>query len=402
MKAMLVLGSLAFALAFGGDGPDTVELESGKVFDGRVVYQDDETVVLRSGTRDREFDRDEVVKVSSIAQRQRDLFEEAARLDGRNVRENGIFAREASRAGLERDARFFWWRVLAVDPDNAEAHAGLGHKQRRKSWLVSVGGRSLTFDKALERARDFGGAWEIETLHYTLRTNLELYAAVELAFDLENLYASFFDLLARELRLFEQTEPMQVHVHADAASYPESGGEAGYYAPDEGILRIDASSGLRQRLWVHEATHQLLDFTAVRERAYSGAIPGWLGEGLAEYIGWSARGVPGSLVLEPGWLAKERFTVHAEADRPYDLSRVLGFNEGDFRASSKRDLKYAQAYTLVHFCLHGDEGAHRDGFLEYLRGVYRGQGSSTDFKKALGVRGGDFEEAWTAYVKTSG
>ena len=77
---------------------------------------------------------------------------------------------------------------------------------------------------------------------------------------------------------------------------------------------------------------------------------------------------------------------------------MLNFASGDFHDSSNVDLKHAQAYTLVHFLLHGDEGRHRAGFFAFLRGAYAGKASSTDFKSAIGAPMEELEAGWTAHV----
>ena len=49
--------------------------------------------------------------------------------------------------------------------------------------------------------------------------------------------------------------------------------------------------------------------------------------------------------------------------------------------------------------LHGLFGAYRDGFFAYLEGMYDGKGSSTRFKKALGLREETLEEAWHEHAR---
>jgi hypothetical protein len=149
----------------------------------------------------------------------------------------------------------------------------------------------------------------------------------------------------------------------------------------------------------HEATHEILFNTAERTKAARGDIPAWLDEGLAEYMGWCMGGANGHTAFVPGAIATRHFKVHAEARTPYDMARVLTFNSGDFTATSLSDLKYAEAYTLVHFLLHGDGGKHKQGFLDFVRGAYKGQSSSTHFRDALGGHERELQEAWVAYVK---
>jgi hypothetical protein len=113
---------------------------------------------------------------------------------------------------------------------------------------------------------------------------------------------------------------------------------------------------------------------------------------------FSAQGVGGHATFEPGKPSPEFFAEHANAKKPFDLPRMFSFGYDDFAISSKALLKYAQSYTLVHFCLHGEGGKLRAGFIEYLRKVYKGDSSTTAFRDAIGVREQELEKAWHAYA----
>ena len=384
-----------------GDGSDVVVLEGGKRLEGRVVYEDRELLILRQGSRDTEVEMRTVERVDSLVRNLDALLDRDLKASSTDVGESHMLAEQARESGLPGEAEVFAWRMLAKDPANETAHRFLEHKKRTTGWAVPLPGRAaVPFDKRLTLAKDWGNAWEFSTLHYRLRTNMPLDQALHLAIDLERLYLAFFELFAVELRLFEICEPMNVQIHADASSYPESANEVGRYEASNDTLYIDASVRFSMEVLVHEATHQLLYDTAIRERTYSGQIPGWLDEGLAEYVAGCAVGGPHQLHFEPGRVNMARFRTHAEAEEPYSLSRILAFSSADFWTSSRQDLKYAQVYTLVHFCLNADQARHRAAFFEFLRGAYRGQSSPTDFKKCLSVEEEEeWEKAWMRYVE---
>jgi len=394
-------GSLPAPGAARSEPDDVVELRDGERLVGRVVYEDEEVVVLRNGRREAELASADVVSVRSVERSLGGLLREAAEHDPWSVDANRTLAHAAAGAGLSGEAAVFWWRVLARAPDDAEANEALGHRDGRAGWTTRVGTRQVPLEARRELARDWGSAWELETSHWRLRTNLGLEEATDLALDLERLYRGFFVIFQRELRLYAVTEPLDVHVHADASSYPEQGGERGYFDRDDRTLRMDSSGGLDRWLLVHEATHQLVHRTSELEPAYRGDVPAWLDEGLAEYVAACAVGDPGRLDLEAGRVQPVRFATHANAAKPLDLSRVLNLGPGDFAASTDRELKYAQAYTLVHFGLHGEHGRFRDEFLSFVRGAYRGKGSSTHFKKAFPLRERELGEHWAAWAKAN-
>ena len=164
-------------------------------------------------------------------------------------------------------------------------------------------------------------------------------------------------------------------------------------------LYVDASSGLQPEALVHEATHQILYNGAVKgSQGFCSDVPAWLDEGLAVTMQAARSGDPGRLVVRSDTLDPRWFSIHAQAEKPYDLSRVLNFDTTDFQASSRADLKYAQSYSLVCFLMYGAQGRHRAGFMEFVKGVYRGKTSSTHFERAMDVRERDLEKAWHAFA----
>lgn len=383
-----------------GIDSDRVVLNSGKKLVGHVVYEDEERLILRRGTKDREIAKNDVDEIESRARAIRTLVEEMLQFDPWRPSDNEQLALRASELGLEPEARVLWWRVLAYEPGNVAAHEALGHKKAGKTWRVLHDGRRVRMNKVRDIATDFGKAWEFSTSHFDLRSNLPLEQVLDLAIDLERLYVGFYDLFGKELALYETEDRMMVHVHADSASFPERAGEEGYFVGQTNLLTVDASNGLNMHLIVHEATHQLLYNTAVEERHYKGAIPAWANEGIAEYVASTTRGSQtGRLTLDVERMRRDAFQRQASARKPLSLSRVLNLGGSDFNASTNRDLKYAQVYTLVHFCLHGEDGRYREMFMSFMRSAYLGQGSTTDFKRAFGLKKNrGFEEEWRGYV----
>lgn len=392
----LALASLLLFVAPGGDERDRVVLASGKELRGRILRVDEDVLVLRRNGRDQVLERREVEAHESVAARLGELLAEARPSRLAKPAQLVELARSAQAVGLE-EAALLWWHLLALEPDNPEAHEALGHKKRGGRHVVPVDGRAVDLAKRIELARDWGSAWKFRSLHYELAANLPLERTLEVALDLERLYRGFFTLFGAELGLNEVCTPMKVHLHGDRASYPESAGENGRYEPDTDTVLVDASGGLRLGTLVHEATHQLLFVTAFRERGGQGEIPPWVNEGLAEYVATSVVGAP-PLVLEPGLPAQHHFRAHAGAGKPHDLGRVLAFSTTDYQASDDPALKYAQSYTFVHFLLHAEDGKHRAGFFAYLRLVYAGRGSTTDLEKCLGTDRRKLERAWSEYA----
>lgn len=403
---------LPFALPLGDERlPDRVDLAAGTHVEGRIVYEDDAKLVLRTGTGDKRFDLKDVKSFRSRAKLHRESFDRFTALSPDATEPLLALARICRQADLLEDARTYAWYVLLADRGNADAHALLDHRKRGSSWDARLGrdgearrgkDRWIPFERLFTDRPDWAEAQETSTTHYLLRTNLGQNTAVRSALDLEGFYRAFYAELGPELELFEVVDELVVELHADRASFPPlASGREAYTSTDKNVIEMDATAGLRFDELVHEATHQIVAATTRFSLSGRGTVPGWLDEGLAESWRAGVAGEPAHRTYALVAKNREHFAVHASAKSPYDLTRVLTFEAGDFIASSRSDLKYAQAYTLVQFCLDGDGGRHRRGFFEFLRGAWKGASSAQDFKKALKIDDAAFEKAWLAYARAN-
>lgn len=146
---LLALGALAWSGTTAR--ADTVVLEDGATYDGRVTIVDDGVrVELDFGTVT--FERSLVKRI--IRSRSRlDVFEERLRAAAGDVDALLRLARWAERHDLERRARDVYRRIVRLEPDHEVARQALGH--------VRLDGRWLTEDEA-KRAAGFvlyGGVW---------------------------------------------------------------------------------------------------------------------------------------------------------------------------------------------------------------------------------------------------
>lgn len=379
---------------------DEVRLVTGRALSGHVVFEDEQRLILLQGTREREVRKDRIEGFDSVLHALGTALDRLSALDEGEVTGLLDLARYCRSSGLPGEAEVLAWSVLVRAPDNAEAHELLGHRRRGDSWGVRSSGQNHRFEDLARLRDDWGEAWELSTTHYEVRTNLPLEDAARLALDLERIYRGLYAFLGSELELRDVTRPMRAWVHADQSSFPESVGDRrSYFDPQQEALIVNAAGGYDPSTLVHEAVHQFLWATGAGRKGARTQIPGWLDEGLAEYFTGGIAGGKGRISVGPGGILMHHFRQHATAEDPYDLSRVLAFGSDDFGGSSGLALKYAQSYTLVHFCLHGQNGAHRQGFFDFLRACWEGKSSMTDFKRAIGVRERDLEDAWSEYVR---
>jgi hypothetical protein len=329
----------------------------------------------------------------------RALLAEIRRLDAEDEDAVLSLAQRTREAGLPHEARLLELWALASRPDSEAANAALGHRNRSSGWQVRDGRRWVDAAEWCRREGEWKRRRTLRTTHYELQTDLPLAQSVAAAFDLERAHAVVLDLLVPHARVLDPDEVLSVQIHRGDDSYPEpGGGRTGYFDPSTRMLFVlQADETTRQLVW-HEGTHQLLHFTTQRTRGARGSVPGWFDEGLAQYLEAGLQRAPIGLDLLAGTPDHARFRAHAEARDPFELKRMLTMDAGDFMASSDAALKYAQAYTLTHYLLHGDAGAPLPPWGRFVRSAWDGRSSMGDFKEGLDGDLDEFEQAWTAYV----
>ena len=398
LAALLALATLAG----GGEARplDTVELEGGVKVAGRVVFEDQDEIVVRVGSNERTFPRKKVVRFDSRFADLRALRKRWRELQETDLPGTLALAKRMREQKFEDEAQLLAWYVLSYSPRDAKAHEFLGHEQLREGWIVVDGSRRWNYEKLLEVRKDWKDAWELSSEHYHLRSNLPLHDAVIAVLDMECAYEAFFQLLGRPLRFHELVEPLAAQVHADEKSFPESLGNARSYFDAAGhVLQVNAAGGFERSSVFHEATHQLLDACVQSTRTARGDVPGWLSEGLAEYLRASMSGPAGRELPAEGQFDLARFQEHAQTQGAYDVTRVLTFGSDDFAGSAKTSLKYSQSYTLVCWGLYAEGGQLRERFFDYLRETCKGHSSATAFKDELKLDDRAIEKSWTEFVR---
>jgi hypothetical protein len=397
LRRFAILGAAFLLVGIGR--ADTVTLKDGKTLTGRVVFEGPTKLVLRIGTKDREIPLDSIAEVRSVTRSLRDVLERWGKLAPDDAPGHMKLAHEARDEELEGEACVLAWSVLAKNAALGEAHEFLGHVEKGGHWLVKEGLRSVPYEKLLEERKDITDGWQLATTHFALRTNVPLDQACDALFELELGYQTFYDWFRPELGLFELTDVIHEQVHADRRSYAGGSGTPAFYDEASNTVFADMSGGFAIDRLLRETTRALLHGTAVRTKAALGSIPPWVNEGLADYMKFCRKGQLGHPSYVRGARGQALFSTHAAAQKPLDLARVLVLSAEDFMAPARSGLAYAQSYTLVHYCLHGDDERYRARFFEFLRQCYAGHSSVTDFKAALVVHEPEFENGWNAYAK---
>jgi hypothetical protein len=397
--AALAAGSPTARATGVADPLDRGELRSGRAHGGRVVFENEDVVVLKQGERLRRFERDSVRSVHSRERRLGEVLDRLASLERHELPELIELGHRAHELGLPGEGELVFLRVVLTDPLNADARHALGHKRVGSAWRVPYKDDWLPLTKVADLRSEWRDAWVFETAHYELRTNLDLPTAVDVALDLEIAYRAFYEVLGRPLELHQVEDKLLAEVHADIESLPLlDEGVRGVFDESRNTLIIDASWKLDRGLLFHEITHQLLHNTHEGMQKGAHAIPLWLNEGLAEFmqVGLAVR--PRSYTFDWGEYSEKHLRAQLVAPRLPTLEELLASRPSDFR-SNRNDLRYALAYTLVDFCMNADSGLRQDELMAFLQEAYARRVEPEDFLTMVAKDREGFAREWAVYVE---
>jgi hypothetical protein len=290
-------------------------------------------------------------------------------------------------------------------------------------------GRWITAAEDTERHHDIESGWDIETEHYTIRTNHSLEAGVALGVKLERLYrlwremficywASEADVIAMfDGRARPPSRPLPRHsvvFFRDRDDYNRALRVAmpnisisivGLYLDRMRRAYFFADQQNDDRTLYHEATHQL--FHESRPVAPDVGVKAnfWIVEGIAMYME-SLRQEEGFYVL--GGFDDKRFDddrLHAAryrllVDKFYvPFQPFCGYGMASLQSDPRIATLYSQAAGQANFLVHYDGGRYRDALVSYLVAVYTGRDDPDTLAKLTSCRYSDLDKQYHEFME---
>ncbi len=198
----------------------------------------------------------------------------------------------------------------------------------------------------------------------------------------------------------EINEPLNVLLYSDYNDYRDAleaplARSAGIYTGGELRAIADTRTFSRESIWhviQHEGFHQVAHRVIARPGK---TLPLWVNEGLAEYFGealWTGtRLLPGAIdagrvyskvPVRGGRLGRIQRRFDEDSFRP--IEQLLTLTPEEWRQGQLATIDYDQVYALVHYLIHGEQGAHREAFAAYINEVAKGRPNLPTFKKHFG------------------
>ncbi len=207
---------------------------------------------------------------------------------------------------------------------------------------------------------------------------------------------------ARRTRSFAGTinRKLPVYMFTKRDDYVAAGGSpnsVGVYTHDKLLVWAGPdASGMTWRTMQHEGFHQFA------HSVIGGNIPPWVDEGLAEYFGdalftgdgYVTGGIPPMRLAYLRHLMKEEQLVPAR--RLLTLEREI-WNTHVTSGSNQAGPNYQQAWSMVYFLAHAENGRYREAFDRFIREVSTGQQWDTVWMRVFGGDPADFEQRWREY-----
>ena len=165
------------------------------------------------------------------------------------------------------------------------------------------------------------------------------------------------------------------------------------------IVCLDGTRNLSPTLLTlqHECTHQYL------YARYGKHVPIWLNEGLATYLKYGVIGKEGMLIgIVPVYTLGDVYGAIKQGTY-VPLAKLLTLSHADWLALTATDPKtahlcYEEAWSVVHFLMHGKEGANRQRMFDYLLQTSQGWSQTRIFSEVFQMDYTAFEQEWKDYV----
>jgi len=249
--------------------------------------------------------------------------------------------------------------------------------------LLVTGPRSGASGADRSKASRTGKLAKYDTRYYIIHSDLDIDTVREAAARMTTMAETYHQRTKGFAGQIRSKFPF--YLFRNTSDYYQAGGllgSAGVFIRDQHGQRLMVIAGDRgkERIWhivQHEAFHQFA-FNVITPR-----LPIWVNEGLAEYFGhaiWTGDGyVTG--VIPPRRLARVRRMIGSQRLLPFVKMLTMTNNEWTADLSARN---YDQAWSMVHFLVHAEDGKYRKAFGNYINDVARRKDPAKAFAARLG------------------
>jgi hypothetical protein len=234
------------------------------------------------------------------------------------------------------------------------------------------------------------------THYYVIHSDLPMERVREAAVRLNTMAEEYH----RRTRSFSGaiSRRMPFYLFAGSEAYQAAGAPAGSVGVYDGRrLMALGDERVGDRVWSvvqHEGFHQFA------HRVITPRLPVWVNEGLAEYFGeavWTGDGFVTGLI-PPERL--KRLRKRMAAGEMLRFSQMLEMSQQQWNAALKTGeapRNYDQAWSMVHFLVHADDGRYREAFADFINDISAGASPTDAFQRRFGGNVRGFEQRYAGW-----
>lgn len=300
------------------------------------------------------------------------------------------------------------------------------HVRRYEEGQRFVKNAWISAEDDARQHRDIENGWDIETEHYSIRTNHSLEAGVALGEKLERLYVVWRQLFFRyfasdaqvrelfdgKIRNRRPTLPRFKVVYFRTredynrslkGAFPNIEISIGVYVESTRRAYFFAGDDSDERTLYHEATHQLFHESRQVAMEVGARSNFWVIEGIAMYME-SLHQEDGFYVLGGFDDARMKAARHRLlVDKFYiPLSEFCAMGMGRIQNDPRIATLYSQAAGLTHFLIHYDNGRYRDALVSYLSQIYSGRDNALLLPQLVGTSSVDLDAQYREFMVQGG
>lgn len=231
-----------------------------------------------------------------------------------------------------------------------------------------------------------------ETKYYILHTDLNHDSVSEI----EARISAMAEMYHQRTKGFAGriSSKLPFYLFSNPADYYAAGGIPGSAGVFDGRrLMAIASAETSEATWriiQHEGFHQFV------RAVIGGDIPIWVNEGMAEYFSQSVYTGDGFVtgVIPPQRLARLQHWIKDGKTR--SIERMMTTSHEAWNAGLSA-VNYDQAWSMIHFLAHADNGRYQKPLNNFIKDVSRGMRWEMAWKKSFGVGTRSFEKKWRQY-----
>jgi len=297
------------------------------------------------------------------------------------------------------------WRMAKRQAPKSSAPSSILHLPFSSSWRLGV--LAAHFLRYAITASFFLFAWTsaqadataqlktYDTPYYIIYTDLDEDSEKEAAIRMTRMAEEYHERTKDFAGVIHEKLPF--YLYRSAQDYYDAGGlsgSAGVFIADGDHGKLMAIAGQKATLntW-HTVQHE--GFHQFAHAVIGGDPPPWLNEGLAEYFGEGLFTGDGFVMgIVPPWRLK-RLKDSITRNTLLPIPRIMLMSSADWRAQLSIG-NYDQAWSMVHFLVHGENGKYQQALAACIREISQGQPFEKAWLDTLGPADG-FEPRWKSY-----